>query len=114
MTTIENQNKTNALYLIFKVANNHYATLAENILEITRLHKLTVFEKMEKNLIGLMTFRDKIINILNIKTILGINTDNIPPDNTQILVIKINNKIYGLAIDEIIDIIQLSDLDIHK
>ena len=76
MTTTENQNQTNVLYLIFKVADNHYATLAENILEITRLHKLTVFEKMDKNLVGLMEFRDKIINVLNIKTILGINTEN--------------------------------------
>lgn len=114
MTTTENQNQTNVLYLIFKVADNHYATLAENILEITRLHKLTVFEKMDKNLIGLMEFRNKIINVLNIKTILGINTENTTHDNTQILVININNKTYGLAIDEIIDITQLSESDIHK
>jgi chemotaxis signal transduction protein len=53
----DNTLKTNDLYLIFKISNNNYATLAENILEITKIPKLTIFEKMDEHILGLMDFR---------------------------------------------------------
>lgn len=110
--SIENKLQTNDLYLIFKVSNNYYAILAENILEITRCSKLIVFEKMDKNIIGLIEFRHAIINVLDVRTMLGLESAQ-STENRQILVISINKMIYGLAIDEIIDITQLSISDIN-
>lgn len=103
----ENILKTNDLYLIFKISNNNYATLAENILEITKIPKLTIFEKMDEHILGLMDFREDIINVINIKTVLGLESTPFN-ENNQILVATVNDNVYGIAIDEIIDITQLA------
>lgn len=93
----------NDIYIFANIGNVAYTFPALNILEIIKLTELEYPEKMPSYIAGLLEYHGKIIHIIDLRTILNVETKEYDI-NTHVLIIKGNNSDYGIIADEITDI----------
>ena len=93
----------NDVYIFVKIGNSSYAFPALNVLEIIKLVELEYPEKMPSYIAGILDYKGKIINIIDLRTILKIDVKEYDV-NTHILIIQSKESIYGIISDEITDI----------
>lgn len=98
-------------YITFKLENKKYAAAAMNIVEIIKIKPLEVFEQMPENILGVISFRDKIINIINIKKELGLQTEE--KTAHRIIIINSGKCFAGILVDEVEDIIHIEAAQIE-
>lgn len=102
--TLHNESiKENNIFIFIKIGDNSYAFPALHALEIIKLVELEYPEKLPSFVAGILEYRNQIINIIDLRSILNIETKNYDT-NTHILIIQGKDSIYGIIADEIIDI----------
>ena len=93
----------NDIFIFTEIGNTSYAFSALSILEIIKLVELEYPEKMPSYIAGILDYKGKIINIIDLRTILKIDVKEYDV-NTHILIIQSKESIYGIISDEITDI----------
>lgn len=99
-------------YIIFELENKKYATAANNVTEIIKVKPFEVFEKMPENILGVIPFRDKIINIIDVKKELGITSSN--KESKRIVIINYNNTFAGILVDEVQNITYFNEKEVEQ
>lgn len=102
ITAPDNINE-NDVFIFAKIGNVPYAFPALSILEIIKLVELEYPEKMPTYVAGILEYRGKIIQIIDLRTILNIEEKNYDT-NTHILIIQGKDTVYGIIADSITDI----------
>lgn len=107
--TINNfsSDKTSELHMTFSLSEKVYAIPAKKIIEIIQLPALNILEKVPEYIIGMLNLRGKIISIIDLRQFLGI-PQNIYTHEHQIMIISANNKIVGIIVDSVNDVIQFN------
>lgn len=96
------------LYLYFNLGNNKYAVSTLQVVEIIKLPLLDYPQKLANNVIGLLNYNNFTINVLDIRFYLDIKVTPYSVSN-QILIVKTDESIFGLIIDQVEDIISLEE-----
>lgn len=96
--------------VVFKLNNLWYGTDISEVNEIIHSEKTTSFPNKEKHIEGLINLRGNICIIVNGHELIGVHKEE-TNDNRKIIVLH-NGRI-GVAVDEVIEIIDVEDEDKH-
>lgn len=99
-------------YLYFNLGNNKYAVNTLQVVEIMKLPLLDYPQKLPNNVIGLLSYNNFTINILDLRFYLNIKVTPYSISN-QLLVVRTDESIFGLIIDKVEDIISLDQSKIE-
>ncbi|MFH0702867.1 MAG: chemotaxis protein CheW [bacterium] len=99
--------KTSELYMTFSLSGKIYAIQAKQIIEIVQLPELNILEKVPEYIVGLMNLRGKIISVIDLRKFLGIQ-QTIYSTEHQVLIINNSEKIIGIIVDSVNDVIQFN------
>lgn len=100
------------LYLYFNLGNNKYALNSLQVVEVMKLPMLDYPQKLANNVIGLLNYNNFTINILDLRFYLDIKVTPYSI-NSQLLIVKTDESIFGLIIDKVEDIISLEQSKIE-
>ncbi len=93
----------NDIYIFVKIGNSSYAFPALHVLEIIKLVELEYPEKMPYFIAGILEYKEKVIHIVDLRSILKIETKEYDT-NTHILIMQGKESNYGIIVDYISDI----------
>lgn len=100
------------LFLTFNLTEKNYAIEAAKIIEIVQLPQLSILEKAPDYIVGVMNLRGKIISIVDMRRLLGISQTCYTIDH-QILITNCKDKIIGVIIDSVKDVITFKKSEIQ-
>ena len=86
----------------------NYAVPIEQVREIRTIENITKIPKAKSHVKGVMNLRGMIIPIIDIKKRLGFGTTNELDKKRRILVADVRDSIYGLIVDKVDQVFQLS------
>jgi len=95
-------------YLTFKIANEDYAIEIKYVIEIIRIQKITRIPNIKDYIKGIINLRGIIIPVVEIRkrfNLLEIEYD----DRTCIIVVMINNNSIGLIVDDVAEVIDITE-----
>jgi purine-binding chemotaxis protein CheW len=98
----------------FKVGSEEYGIEILKVQEILKLPKITKLPKSADYILGLIDLRGKVIPIIDLSLKFGIS-DQVSGQtkNLRAIVVNINNKKVGLAIDAVSHVIRVDNKDIE-
>ena len=91
----------------------NYAVPIEQIREIRTIENITKIPKAKSHVKGVMNLRGMIIPIIDIKKRLGFGTTDDLDKKRRILVADVRDSIYGLIVDKVDQVFQLSVKDVE-
>ncbi len=94
-------------YLRFRVADEEYGVSLLEIREITKLREITEVPGMPEFVTGVLSLRGIIIPVFDLRVRLGLRA-NETPGRERIIVARMQEKIFGLIVDEVFQVINLS------
>lgn len=96
-------NEETIRYLVFKMGDEEYAIVIDNLREIlTATAPLTTIAGANKEILGMMSLRDELIVVADLRLHYGYQSKN--SDKNRIMIVERNGKALGLMVDEIVDI----------
>jgi len=101
------------LYLYFTLGTNKYALNIAQVVEIIKLPLLDYPKKLDNNIIGLLSYNNFTINVLDLRFYLGMKITPYSLSN-HLLIVKTDESIFGLIIDKVEDIITLEQSQIES
>ena len=105
-------NERTRRFLLFKMAKEQYAIEVSKIREVINVPKEnTVLNDASPEVEGLITLRDELIVIIDLRKIYKLSAKK--HDRNRIIIVHAEGKVVGLLIDEILDIVdfKVSDID---
>lgn len=115
VTTLYNNSITETnenRHLYFNLGNNKYAVNTLQVVEIMKLPMLDYPQKLPNNVVGLLSYNNFTINVLDLRFYLNIKITPYSVSN-QLLVVKTDESIFGLIIDKVEDIISFEQSKIE-
>jgi len=98
--------------LIFSLKEKLYGINVENILEIIKVPKLDVPQKMPKHILGVITYNNISIKVVDLSTILAHKTQKYSLD-ANIILVKTEESIFGIIADSVNDVKPLKSSNIQ-
>lgn len=97
----------------FKIGSEEYGIEILKVQEILKLPKITKLPKSADFIIGVIDLRGHVIPIIDLSKRFGI-TENTGSENQRAVVVDINGKKVGLAIDSVSHVIRVDSKDIEQ
>ncbi len=100
--------------VVFDLNNNEYAIEIIDVNEIIIANDQKIFPvpNMPEYVIGVINYRGKVLSIIDLKIAFGLDSDNYK-ESSKIIIINNNNKLIGFIVDEVEEILKISEEDIH-
>lgn len=99
------------IFTIVSISDDIYAIDARCVLEILKFVELSRPEKLPSHIAGLFEYDGKIINVVDIKSILNIEPS--PYDiNSMIVIIKCNQDIFAVMVNKVLDVKRVDNVDV--
>lgn len=111
--TLLNKNQDIQQNIIFKIGKNHYALPLLNVLEIMELPHLDAPQNSNSNVIGLLNFNNILTSIIDIRLIFHEEITQYTTNN-KVIMAKTDETIFGIIVDEIENISELSNTKIEN
>lgn len=108
----EKKEITSMQVVCFKIGEEEYGLEILKVQEILKLPKVTKLPKSADYILGVIDLRGQVIPIINLSTKFGIK-DHSQSDNLRAVVVEINNKKVGLAIDSVSHVVRIDSKDIE-
>lgn len=96
----------------FRVGDACFAVPADAVVEVLRGGRLTRVPLAPAGVLGLVHLRGRIVPVVDPATLLGI--ERRVPERTTHLVIALDEDWYGLVIDEMLDVIDISGDEVQQ
>lgn len=94
------------IYTIGQISDDVYALDSKNVLEIIKFVELTRPERLPSHIAGLFEYDGKIINIVDIRSVL--NIEPVSYDiNSMIVILNYNQNIFGVIVNSVPDIVKV-------
>ena len=108
-----NSNQLNDNYcLIFTLNSKIYGINIDNVLEVIKIPKLDVPQQMPKHVLGVITYNNISIQVIDTASVL-LHTPQTYTLESQIIIAKTEEAIFGLMIDKTINVQQLKSGNIQ-
>ncbi len=98
-------------YLTFSLGSEHYAVPIRYVIEINRVLEITPVPDFPSYIDGITNLRGKIIPIINLRKRLGLAVIEFT-DTTCFMILSVNDTPFGLIVDNIAEVVNISDEDI--
>jgi len=96
-------------YLTFILANEKYSIPLSQVREILSIADVTPIPRVPKYIRGLINLRGKIISVLDVKAKLNLPIPKEQSKNSSIIIVEINGFILGMIVDDVTEVMALSD-----
>lgn len=103
---IASEDKTENLYLNFKVEDQTYGIEIKYVLQIIKMQKITKIPEMPPEMKGFINLRGKMIPVISMRLRFGKVEDSYT-NRTCIVVVLVNEKEVGLVVDAICETITI-------
>jgi len=100
-------------YIFFSIGKYTYAFNIKYVLDIMQLVELEYPESMPEFITGLLEYNNQIIKIIDIRNILKLDTSDYNL-NSKIIIVKGENDIFGVVIDEVVVIRHINKAHFNK
>lgn len=100
-------------YVIFKLNEEYYGIPIENVLSIEKVIETTRIPNAPDYINGVINLRGEVIPIVNLKTKLGMEEDNLSR-NSRVIVVTENEIVVGLAVDSSSEVLEIDKENIDK
>lgn len=109
----DKKNSNEDLYLTFRLSDCNYGVPASQIVEATKLPALISPEKLPAYIIGLVNVRHELLNVIDLRILLGKPVKNYTTEN-NLLILKSNDKTFAIIADEVKHVIKIKTEHIEK
>lgn len=100
-------------YIVVKIGNEQYGIDIQYIDNIVRNQKITRVPKAQPYFKGVINLRGEIIPVMSIRLRLGLEDDDFT-DKTRIIIIKIDSSTIGVVVDQVKEVVTLSQDNVEK
>ncbi|MBI5378388.1 MAG: chemotaxis protein CheW [Thaumarchaeota archaeon] len=90
-----------------------YGIQVESVREIRLLENITRVPNAPLHVRGLMNLRGKIISVIDVKKLLGFSVHEEMNENSRILIAEINGVLTGFLVDEVSDVLRISNKEVE-
>ncbi len=94
--------------VIFKLNSEEFGFDIMNVNEIIKMQPLTTMPDSLAYVLGVTNIRGKVIPILSLKTLLSM-PEKEDDEKTRIIVLSLDDKMYGFKVDEVSEIIRIEE-----
>ncbi len=109
-------------YIAFRVATATYAIAVSLVREIVRTAHITPVPRAPESVMGITSFRGRIVTIVDLGRRLGLACSVLPDDSTmpgqasrvRVLMIDVGSETIGLLVDEVLMVHRLGTADIER
>lgn len=99
-------------FVVFKLDQSEYGIDIQIIKEIIRTQEVTKMPQTEEYVEGLINYRQNAVPIINLNKKLNLNAKDEDKD-TRIIIVNLHNKNVGFKVDEVLEVLKISDNNIE-
>lgn len=100
-------------FVVIVFDHEQYGINITYVHNIVRMQKITRVPKAPHYFKGVINLRGEIIPVISARIKLGLETDNYS-DKTRIIIVKIDGEAIGIIVDEVKEVIEISDNNIQS
>ncbi len=112
ITTVANSENI-VQYIVVKIGSEQYGINIKFVDNIVRMQSITRVPKTQVYYRGVINLRGEIIPVMSLRLKLGLEPDQFS-NKTRIIIIKIENAKVGLIVDEVREVVNLTEENIEK
>jgi len=112
LKVVDKKEENSTKFLIFSMSNERFALNINFLREIILADiNFTDIARSSQDLLGLITLREELITVIDLRSYYGFNSDK--SEKNRILITSCDGETIGLLVDDIIDIKSFPDRDIE-
>ncbi len=100
-------------YVAFRAADQDYCVGIMDVREIRRWTKTTALPGAPDYVTGVINLRGAVVPIIDFSQRLGLETDS-PSERNVIVIVQIGERVCGLLVDEVSEILRISETNVQK
>lgn len=100
-------------FLVVELARDVYGVEADAVQEVIPLRSLSRLPGAPEPLAGITTWHGDVLTVLDIRSVYGIDSDGLQ-DNRRVLVAGHGNAVFGILVDDVLELRRLSPTDIEE
>ena len=102
----EQERKSAHRWLSFNLSNKRYALPVDDVIEVVGQTDIASIPGSNEHVLGLANIRGQIVIVLDIRKRLNLTVE-LYSDTNRILVVEIDDMLYGLLVDKVLDVLEL-------
>ena len=106
------QDTMQGMYLTFDLAGEGYGLEIRHVTEIIGIQKVTNVPDMPEHVIGVLNLRGKVIPIIDVRLRFNLSLREYD-ERTCIIVVNVNDNPVGLVVDQVSEVVDISQGDIE-
>jgi purine-binding chemotaxis protein CheW len=99
--------------VIFKLREEEFGIEISSVLEISRLLEITYVPHAPDFVEGVVNLRGKVLAVVDLAKQFGLGEEKERPKSAKIMIVKIKEEIIGLIVDEVPEILRVSEKNIE-
>ena len=99
-------------YIVVKLGNEQYGIDIGYVENIVRMQRITRVPKAQNYFKGVINLRGDVVPVMSLRTKFGLHVDDYSM-TTRIIILKLENALVGIIVDEVKEIVYLCDEDIE-
>lgn len=103
--------ENNSQYLFFELAGKLYVVDSVNVVQAIMLPYINIPQKMPNHIIGFINYGVLTVNVIDLRSILNLEQKQYSV-NDKVIILKTDEMIFAVIVDNIIDIIQIPQSEI--
>jgi purine-binding chemotaxis protein CheW len=109
----ENKNQEIRQFIVAKIGHEQYGVNIQYVHNIERMLKVTRVPKAPYYIKGVINLRGDIIPVMSLRIKFSLEPDEYT-NNTRIIIVKLDGNSMGLIVDEVKEVINLTEEDIER
>lgn len=106
-------NSTNSnRYICFNLGNQEYGVPLLSIKEVLGLPEVTPIPQCPNYFLGIMNLRGKVISVMDLRTKIGLKTQN--SSETSIMILDLGDQLLGVVVDKVNAVLTINMKDITE
>ena len=112
-TKVNVNNTTNSYrYICFNLGNQEYGVPLLSIKEVLGLPEVTPIPQCPNYFLGIMNLRGKVISVMDLRTKIGLKTQN--NSETSVMILDLGEQLLGVVVDKVNAVITINTKDITE
>lgn len=100
-------------FIVVKFDHEQYGINIQHIQNIVRMLRITRVPNAPSYIRGVINLRGEIIPVMSVRDKFDLKPDEYS-NSTRIIIVKVDSHAIGLIVDEVLEVIQLSDEQVEK
>ena len=107
-----NNNSNSNRYICFNLGNQEYGVPLLSIKEVLALPEVTPIPQCPNHFLGIMNLRGKVISVMDLRTKIGLKTQN--NSETSVMILDLGEQLLGVVVDKVNAVITINMKDITE